>query len=326
MERRIYLHNPLPQALRHYSETLTSVLQDAKFEVESVEATSVEGMAGLRAKASTSLRSLVTRLRLLKNSKGMVISTWPSLGLLDLVAWIPVALRHRVFVIYHDPEPIRDQHGYSPVSRLAFRIAARIPRIEVVAHTQLAATALKQGLGVAALVFPHPIGPSEPDAIVSNGLRRVTVLGQFKPSRDVAVLEQIGNVYGLAESEVELSIRGRGWPNIAGWTVTDRFISEEEFNEDVRSSSCIVIPYSRFYQSGVATRCLEMGTPVLAPKHEHIAQLFGDDWPGMVVESDGWARALTVVLNLRRGQISTRARLAREGVVDSWRQFPRPIG
>jgi hypothetical protein len=64
---------------------------------------------------------------------------------------------------------------------------------------------------------------------------------------------------------------------VKGWTVTDVFLSEQEFDDAVDSASVVVIPYRKFFQSGVAIRCFERGTPVVGVGGTSLDELVGLD-------------------------------------------------
>ena len=84
---------------------------------------------------------------------------------------------------------------------------------------------------------------------------------------------------------------GRGWPQVTGWDVDARFLSEAEVTAALSSAECLVLPYSLYFQSDVAVRALESMTPVVGVRHPFLEDLLGPDWPGLVDDGD-WAAAV----------------------------------
>jgi hypothetical protein len=128
------------------------------------------------------------------------------------------------------------------------------------------------------------------------------VIGQYKPDRDLELLRHVGN--DLHE-EADLRIVGRGWPDLRYWNVKDEFLSEAEFCEEIASASVVLIPYRRFFQSGVAVRCVEMGVPFIGPKGSSLDELVGVD-SVMVQDIDdrnAWVRAIREVLRTGAAEI-----------------------
>jgi hypothetical protein len=140
------------------------------------------------------------------------------------------------------------------------------------------------------------------------------VLGRYKNTRSLDALAAIAE---QAADSCDLEIYGRGWPRLRGWSVSDRFVPEAEFAALVHTSDCVVIPYDHFFQSGVAVRCLEAAVPVVAPKHEHIAQLFGEEWVGTVRYGD-WYSALVRALAVETAAITARRQVAETMIRDAW--------
>jgi hypothetical protein len=115
------------------------------------------------------------------------------------------------------------------------------------------------------------------------------VLGQYKPARDVDALRRLARNIGPS---ADLQIHGRGWPEIQGWAVRSDFVPESEMDALISSSSVVLVPYRRFFQSGVAIRCLENGIPVVGPVNTSLDELFGERSPLLVRHPDDWVRAV----------------------------------
>jgi hypothetical protein len=123
------------------------------------------------------------------------------------------------------------------------------------------------------IVVPHPIRAARRTVPTDKEDRSiVTVLGQYKADRDIPLLEWLATVL---PPQARLQIVGRGWPTVNGWQVDARFIPEEEFDATIQQSSVVLIPYRRFYQSGVAIRALEQDVPVVGPRASVLSEIFG---------------------------------------------------
>ncbi|MBY6709512.1 hypothetical protein HQ308_22220 [Rhodococcus sp. BP-241] len=312
--QRLLIWNPLPVALKHYVEALSAHLQKNNIAPE-IRSRSVEQQSGT-AKIWVALRILTSRI---VPSRSPVLVVWPAFGFLEAATWSVQALFSKVYIIIHDVNPLIRAQGHGSAALLLFRLACLMPRIHIICHTSEAAEELRSTSRVIAMVVRHPMMmPQYPDDHVqSNRQTMVSVLGQYKPTRSISALTEISDEVGACD--INLMIAGRGWPEVRGWTVDDSFISELEFGQFLKASACIVIPYDRFYQSGIAVRALEQCTAVVAPRHPHIEQLFGTDWPGF--SDSGWAQALSCVIELDKVSIYIRAKSAYESVDQSWKHF-----
>lgn len=313
-----YLYNPLPRAMAHYTRTLAATLEAGGIDSQILRSASVEIGPESMGRTHAAVMSLADRVATLRLPAGHVIAIWPAFGLFDALAWLPATLKHSVTLIVHDPLPIRRQSGYSRLAQLTFRqIMSRTPRLNVVVHTALAKGDLQTSTGIAAHVVRHPIFPTQ-TAEPRVGPMKVTVLGQFKPSRDLDALRRLG---ASPPPNARLRIRGRGWPAIEGWEAVDAFLEESDFEREVAAASCVVVPYQTFYQSGVAVRCLELSTAVVARRHEHLEELFGARWPGFVLDDDDWAAAAVRAAGVAEEQITARCKQVASDVAQDWRDF-----
>lgn len=318
LARSAMLVNPLPRTLEHYEGALRTLLTEAGIPVSAVDSPSVEVGGAAHSRAVIALESAWSRIRLIGRRRGLVIGLWPALGMLECLLYLPTSLRHDVLLIIHDPIPIRRQFGYSRASRLLARLCTSIsPRLRLVTHTSEAAQDLLESTGCHSILVPHPLDRIQEPASatgVSEG-SPVRVLGQYKPSRDLGPLRTLGRELG---DTMQLEILGRGWPDVEGWSVVDDFLDEDEFDMRIRTASCVVIPYARFYQSGVAARCAELAVPVVGPAHEHIQELFGSDWVGLVQNDADWTRAVRDVLRTDREELARVMRTRRQALHQSW--------
>lgn len=277
--------NPLPTALHHYEGVLRAEVLGSSVEwrYASIEV----GSSGRGARLAALLRAIRTYLAL-GLSQRTVVTLWPTFGLLDALVWRLVPGRGRRVVLVHDAVPLRRQFGYGPVSRwLAGRATGR--RVQLAVHTRLAGDALREQNLESAWLAPFPVGRPSPDG--SARAASVLVAGQYKDARDTALMEALGGALG---GELPLLVRGRGWPDIGGWEVDARFLSEAELNTELRSAGVVLIPYDRYFQSDMAVRAYESGTPIVARRHEFIEGLLGPEWPGLVDSADpaDWVAAI----------------------------------
>jgi hypothetical protein len=316
----VVLVNPLGPTLAHYCAELTETLGPR--EVEIAPGASAP-RAPVLARPAWLLRHLVGVARAARSARTVIVC-WPLLGAFDVI-WAALVSRiggGEVWVVVHDPEPLRRQVG---LGRSAWRAAAgavrRAPRVRVVSHSAAASAALAVLPSDRVVELPHPMlarrGPQV--AVEAGEATVVTVLGQHKAARDLAVLDGIGALAAERLPDVTLHIRGRGWPPVAGWSVDPTFLDEELFTDALERSAAIVVPYVRYFQSGVAVRAVEAGVGVVIPRTDFAERLLGPTYPGLCdsMEPAEWVDAIVAVTKpemrealLHRGASS--ARTARE--------------
>jgi glycosyltransferase involved in cell wall biosynthesis len=299
IERRLWVVNPLGAALHHYSTELADVLVAAGT-APSVLAVTEPSSSGASRWAWT--RSYLAALRAVRRAwtpGDRVVVTWPVLGYLD-VPLIAAVLGHRASLVVHDTRPLTSAVGYHRVWQ---GLAVVLDRwVEVVVHSHQARDDLQSpGLTRRATLLPHPVLAPQPSAdtappAASPASREcpvVRVLGQFKPDRDVPGLAALA---AELDGRCRLEIVGRGWPAVPGWAVRDAFVPEGELDELLATSDAVVIPYRRFYQSGVALRALEHGVPVVGPAASSLATLCGPS-SRLLVGPDGWAESVAYAVS-----------------------------
>ncbi|MFJ3384356.1 MULTISPECIES: hypothetical protein [unclassified Curtobacterium] len=314
MTSRMIVVNPLGGALLHYRRELVSVLHASGQTPELVEFP--EPSAGDGSRAGWVRRYLKT-LRLLRQQRNgdaeeiRVVIAWPVLGYLDLI--ILALLLPGAWLTVHDPVPLVRSVGYGAFARAASRLLGS--RARVIVLSRAAADEVRSALPRATMrVLPHPaLEPA--DGTRQPALPTVRVLGQYKPDRDLALLRSIvadnpGLVY---------SITGRGWPEVTGWEVEERFVPEEELDELIRGASVVLIPYRRFFQSGIAVRCLELGTPVVGPRDSSLHDTLVSQ-PALLADSSpsDWSRAIRAALALTRSEVRDLGWSMRQSAVDEW--------
>lgn len=295
----ISIVNPLGGALAHYELELAEVLI-AGGAVVIRRSTAEPSLAG-----TSRVAWLVGYLRLLVAARAdsgraprtRVIVLWPVLGYWDLILLALVGLR-RASLVVHDPHPLVDAIGYSPRARQIAGVIA--PLVELVTHSGKAARVVESEMPWSRRKrLPHPVlRPTERhEDRLSSEPPVVRVLGQYKRDRDLAAL---GEIAEAVNDSALLQIHGRRWPKVAGWEVDSRFVPEEELDELLGSSAAIVIPYRSFFQSGIAIRSIEAGTPVVGPRESSLAEIFGSNSPLLVSERQSWAAAVRSAISSDR--------------------------
>lgn len=287
--------NPLGGALKHYTAALQAHLLDAGMdaEVRSVEEPSVSGQSPLRWLINyvKLLRSAGRRSRRRARPRSVLV-TWPVLGFWDLLLVKFFCGRSGV-VVYHDPQPMVRSIGSSKAVSGLIRLLPNRPGTLV--HSHQAAKAMQEvGLAEGLSVVAHPVLLTscaflpEPSPYGESQSRpRVRVLGQYKHDRDLDLLKSLAARLSAA---CDLEIIGRGWPHVEGWRVDPRFIAEDELDDLISSSAAIVIPYRRFYQSGIAIRALEHAVPIVGLASTSLQDLYGPVSRLLVRETGGGVR------------------------------------
>jgi hypothetical protein len=290
--RETVVVNPLGAALHHYQDELVSVLAGPDRRVICLE--TVEPHVSGRSRAAWLLRYLVLLVRAGRrvrgNPYGRVISVWPVLGYLDLVL-LRLTVGRRGRLVLHDPVPLVWARGYGRAARWLGRTTGG--GVGVIVHSRAARAALDAGISERLVsLLPHPMMPSRPvppEPTQDGAKPTVRVLGQYKPDRDLDALRRLAKSLGPT---ADLQVHGRGWPEIQGWSVHPDFVVESEMESLISSSNVVLVPYRRFFQSGVAIRCLEHGTPVVGPADTSLEELYGGGSPLLVRDPDDWVRAV----------------------------------
>lgn len=318
----IVIVNPLGAALEHYVRELESVIRsaDGSTSVRSFVEPSSSGESRIAWVLSYAAALREASRRSKGSNQGPMLVTWPVLGYLDLVL-IRILYRRPAWLVMHDPEPLVRAVGYGSFSRTLGRIFEG--RTALIVHSSVARAVVDKHAVVGSIaLLPHPILPPAESHSTDSTRPVVRVLGQYKPDRDVSLLQQIGS--RLAESH-QLEILGRGWPDIAGWSVTEGFLSEADMTAAVLSSDVVVVPYSRFFQSGIAIRALEHGIPVVGPRESSLKDLLGEHSSFLVSsharEQSGapWVTAIREASSpASRAEALRASRAIRSLTVESW--------
>lgn len=326
----VHIINPLGGALAHYSGALEAVLRSAgaSVTVSSVLEPSVAGTGRLAwLRDYMALLSAAGRKRGRDKSHTLVV--WPALGFVDLVLARLLGGR-AVSVVYHDPRPLVRAMGTGAVTA---RLVSGLPfSARAIVHSQTAARDMvSAGFKRSHALLAHPMF-SPPPAVHGRSAvaprPAVRVLGQYKQDRDLEVLRLLASELG---GQFELEIVGRGWPEVTGWKVDARFVAESELDMLISSSSAVLIPYKRFYQSGIAIRALENGTPVVGRAGTSLDALYGADSKLLVREgSDGdtgdvaaWVAAVKYATSVGAFEAVEAGRQHFNDVAADWQQWLR---
>ena len=287
----IQLANPLPSALAHYEVALVETLGRVGVSVESYRLPSVEGLSP-RLKISSALATL--RIAFWPNLvRQRVVRLWPVFGLVDLLIW--PRTRHEISAcVIHDPVPLRRQFGFGRMARLLLGIWPSGLLSSAISHSRdatLEIRKLRQDLHVVEAL--HPIRSAQHQAAEKSHPPVILVAGQFKPARDLEVLERLGSL--LRSHGFEPRIVGRGWPTVEGWFVDSRFLGETELEREISRASAVLVPYRYFFQSGIMLRALENGSVPVAPLNSFSEAVLGHGSPFCVSDSESpnaWLKAI----------------------------------
>ncbi|WP_156162335.1 hypothetical protein [Demequina iriomotensis] len=315
MSAQIAVANALPAALDHYARELGQTLERIGVTDSLLGVSPVEGLDGFRGRARMLTNALANR-SLRSRHGGPVLDLWPSLGLLE--ARSVSAPRSPQLLVLHDPVPLRRQVGFGP---LVTRWAASAPskkRPTIVVHSHAADRVVEELLPQHVRRFAlHPVLSHEPIGAESLS-NTVLIAGQFKPARDVELIAALGRL--LPQHGLRGRIVGRGWPDLAGWEVENRFVPESELDELLASASAVVLPYSHYFQSGIAVRALENGTLTVGRRTDFLEVLVGRRSPSLVDSgtAHAYARAIVETVSLDRSGATQALGDFRRRVDESW--------
>ncbi|WP_136642344.1 glycosyltransferase [Subtercola vilae] len=265
------------------------------------------------------IKSLATARRMKRASSNTeLIVTWPLLGYLDSLI-VGLLFGRNSCVVVHDTKPLVTAVGYGRVSQLLSSVSLRT--VSLVIHSTQARVDIENArLRHAAILLPLPIHPLSQRRRENEPRTAVRVVGQFKPDRDVEGLVEVAR---QLNGRLTLEIVGRKWPAVEGWAVRDAFVPEEELDNLIETSTAIVIPYKRFYQSAIAIRALERETPIVGPAGTSLADLLGPDSGLLVRDSTDWARAVGYATSPEgHDEVVAAATAWREHSLTAWREAP----
>lgn len=310
--------NPLGAALLHYTREISYVLGELGCEVE------VENVIEPSAHGNRFGRRIVWALSYLREvrrtsrSDDILICLWPPFGYWDTLL-LGLSRASRTVLIVHDPEPLSGEVGYGVIARFIARTVGR--RVELIVHGSRALDVVCEKHSLPrAVVVSHPMlepkrrsrAGTEADA---QHQKVVRVVGQFKAERNLDALEEVA---ACGDPDWRREVIGRGWPDVNGWQVRSEFVTESEFESLIAGADVVLVPYKRFFQSGVAVRALELLTPVVGPRVESMAELLGGDCTWLATEGT-WASSVGDALECAEPEIYERSVDAYVSAVGSWK-------
>jgi hypothetical protein len=304
--------NPLGAGLAHYTDSLEHVLRTSGVATRRIDVTEPSSADYGKARWLASYFRNVSRVVDMHQSRA-VIATWPALGYFDLAILSGLARATSSYLVMHDPRPLVYARGYGSFARLL----AGQPQIKckLVVHSAAAAQAVGEDADIDRMVqVPHPMLAPTASSQTMSPRKKIRVLGQFKADRDILGLRRLAVA---APSTWQLEIIGRGWPLIDGWQVTNAFVEEGTFGRMIAESDAVLIPYRRFFQSGVAVRALEGGVPVVGPHDSSLSELLGPDCQWLVRDGD-WFTAVMSTIDIEQDDVLARARIIYERVIAQW--------
>lgn len=271
MRTKLSVGNPLPDALAHYVretvETLARVNTDAELSRDDPRAERVGALEKLLYVPRT-LNIQNARAR----RKQAHLQVWPSYGLLE--TQFQGRNAGRTAIIYHDPVPLQRQVGFDRLSRTIARRSTPRGAARIVSHTADATRELRALFPKHQIIeMMHPILTRQSPTEKSAGT--VLIAGQFKPARDLALIEKLG--IALKREGYRPRIVGRGWPeNLVGWEVRSEFLPEAELIRELAEADLICLPYKHYFQSGIMLRALELGTLTVSPDTSFARDVLGE--------------------------------------------------
>ena len=315
----VVLVNPLGAALKHYTTSLERLLIDCGAVVTSVVLMEPSAPGQSRRRwIGEYVKTLwdETRKKSDKRSQVVVIQTWPMLGYWDFVISKLILGHTPALIVLHDPHPLVRAVGYGRVARWA--ASQPLVAAAAIVHSKTAADAVREQATLSCMTqLPLPMLPPRRPESRGSGEPVIRVLGQYKADRDI---ESMARIAAEGPQGWRYEVVGRRWPPVSGWQVSDRFVAEEEFETLIRDSDAILIPYTRFYQSDVAVRSLEMGTPVVGPRSSSLVDVMGSesDW---LVDGESWIQAVEAAIRANPEVIYRVARRTYNNVLEQWRAW-----
>jgi hypothetical protein len=240
-----------------------------------VKVAKVEGFSGLGGKARM-LRNALQNTRLVSSFHEESLQVWPTLGYFEVLFWRNKSLCN--YILFHDPIPLRKQFGMGMLAKSLTRLVENNSPTVLVHSSEAYKDMRMITPWLETKIVYHPIRSQmkfKPDTSFLDP-PIVSIIGQFKPTRSLKLIEDLGPL--LLKHGIKHQIYGRGWPKqISSWNVNEGFITESRLDKIIENSSLVIIPYDRFYQSNIAVRCVELGTTVIAPRNSFVELLLGND-------------------------------------------------
>lgn len=264
--------NPLTLTLSHYTRELADTLDRCGVNARELPTRRAEGYSGLPGKVRMLTNALANVRTVRSGQSDLTLSLWPTLGLFEIPLY---ASSRRVALVLHDPDPITDQFGYGSAARwLANAVGTERAPLIVVHSLEAWRDANRMLPRADIVVLPHPV--ESPVRVLPPAKEPIVIVaGQFKPTRNVELLNQLGPM--LRADGIEPRVVGRGWSGRLdpSWATDDRFLTEGELEAELARAVAVLIPYNRYYQSGIAVRAVELGSRVVGEENSFLRSLLG---------------------------------------------------
>lgn len=311
--------NPLGGALGHYTRELATTLTDLGCEVQTESVAEPSARGGRRGRRIAWMVEYLRAVRGRGEAPDVLVCVWPALGYVDLVL-LRLSRASRKVLIVHDPEPLVRAVGYGKPARWLARRLGRPTELLVHGSSALRVVIDRHRMRRVVRVC-HPMLEPRASSIPagaedSGGQATIRVLGQFKSGRSLGALAEIAE---SGDPRWKREIVGRGWPPVPGWRVRSEFVPESEFENLIATADVVVVPYDRFFQSGVAIRALELLTPVVVPENEAMLDLLGEDC-SWIARSD-WAAATLAAVTASPREVTRRSGEASREARRSWESW-----
>jgi hypothetical protein len=101
--------------------------------------------------------------------------------------------------------------------------------------------------------------------------------------------------------------------------VINQFLSESDFVKLIESAAVVLLPYRRYFQSGVALRALEAGVPAVGRATGFLTSVLGPNFAGAVEdwdEPDSWLEAINSATSARSVQIQAATMYSHRGIAE----------
>lgn len=304
--------------MEHFVGQLTESLESTGASCVRLHSRQGEVGTDRRAKA-IALAAHVRNARRHVRAGGPNIVAWPLTGWCEVPLWRHRT--HKTLIAMHDPQPVARQDGLSPSTAMYSARLAGLRWPHLVTMSPEAYSITTQYFSPDKVhMAPHPMGTPVIDRLSECG-RSVLVLGQYKPVRDLDAMATMAPM--LSAAGWSLTVTGRNWPSIPGWTVTDRVVSEAEFRELLNAATVVLLPYRHYFQSGVAIRALEAGVPVVGRRSGFLTSILGADFPGAVADWDNpwsWLAAIEEAAEFGAQQLQAATAYSQLGA-SRWREL-----
>ena len=298
----VHISDSIKNVFNHFDEALEQTITRTGYFSEELNKTpQIEGLNTFKSKVSTLFRSLFWPVEAERKSNILIFQIWPTLGCLEVLIW----RKSTTIVFMHDPVPLRKQIGFSSTAKLLAKMPLLVGKCKVLSLSKDGLVHSEELFPLSKKLYaPHPIKTGVKQHPAYG--RTISIIGQYKQARDIQLVEELGAQ--LKAKGFETKIWGRGWPtSLSNWEVNSRFLSEAELDEVIIESRLVVLPYSFFFQSGIAIRALELGRISVAIDNSFMRELFGQSSSNLVsgFEIENWTNAVINSYKISEEEIAT---------------------